>query len=113
MIAPGCGSLSELSAVCSAEIRCVQLIDRRTSQKGESEIEIVLQDLDCASNTGLSRGGKSIGVSPPDQHSASTEANRLSDIAAPAHPAVHQDFDLATDRLHNLGQRIERSRDAV
>ena len=67
----------------------------------------------AASNAGLSRSGKSIGVSPSDQHRASAEANRLCDIAAAAHAAIHQDFDLAADRFHDLRQRMQRGRDAV
>jgi hypothetical protein len=95
------------SAPWGAEIGCIQPIDRRTPEQGEGKIKIVFQYFDGASHARLSGSGKPIGVSPSYHHRARPEANRLDDIRAPAYAAVHQDFDLAADGIHNLRQCVE------
>ena len=50
---------------------------------------------------------------PADEHGARAERERLDDVGAAPDAAVDEHLDPPVDRLDDLGQRVDRRRDAV
>ena len=66
----------------------------------------------------MTRAGLAVDGEAPErraagEHGARAEGERLDDVRAAADAAVDEHLDAAVDRLDDLGQRVDRRRDAV
>src|SRR5260370_27883262 len=93
--------------------RTVQLGDGWAAQELEGPLQVGAQDLEHARDTRLTRGRESIRIGAAQEHRARAEADRLEDVTAAPHAAIHQHLHLTVHGGRDFGQGAERRRSAV
>ena len=71
------------------------------------------EDLEHPEDPGRAAGGEPVARGPADEDGACTQGKRLHDVAAAAHAAVHRHLGVAADLVDDLGELVERRRNAV
>ena len=85
----------------------------RRPEERQRHLELLAQDGERALDAGLAAGRERPQHGLADEHAAGAERQRDRDVEATPDAAVDPDLGPAADRLDDLGQDVDRGRDAV
>src|SRR5664280_1430217 len=85
----------------------VEIVDVSHARQGQGHHEVNTDRLDNVNDPLLSASCHGVHPWPTNQTRSRAEGQRLYDVKAAAHPAVHEDLDTLA---HGVGNRGERSR---
>lgn len=94
-------------------MRKVEFINRRTAEKRQRTLDIILEDVEDTPDAGGATRGETHHIRPADENGVSTERHRLDNIVARADSTVDKYLYLSTDRLDDFPQDAEGGRNII
>src|SRR2546426_1104233 len=99
---------TDASWVWREQVVLGDLVEARGAEQAHGSVDLASEDLEDMGDAGLPGDGEAPELRTPDEAAASAQCERLHDIAAAAHAAIHQDRNASIDSMYDARQRLDR-----